>query len=220
MDREELREKVAEAMAAAWDGSYEIPEMADVAIRVVATAIANDLDALSQDIYQSGDVRVGSLADHLAIGIERIKSPLLFRLSYGGAPSLPANFTGKVADPTGCIQWVGAIQSRGYGSVSINGVITSAHKAAWEHVNGPVPDGLTIDHLCRNRACVNVEHMELVPGAENTRRQPRVALLGPGGYCSKGHPIATDADIYVNPRGSRECRECRRGHGRRSRAKR
>lgn len=126
--------------------------------------------------------------------------------------TLPPQFAGKVADPADCIQWVGAITSKGYGSVSINGVVTSAHKAAWQHANGPVPDGLTIEHRCRNRACVNVAHMELLTSGDNTRRQPRIANLRPGGECIKGHAITSDADIYVKPSGSRECRECRRGH--------
>jgi hypothetical protein len=75
-----------------------------------------------------------------------------------------------------CVPWSGTINKEGYGhvyvgckpgSVSITGL---AHRVIYERAKGPIPDGLCIDHLCRNRACVNPEHMEPVTIGENTRR--------------------------------------------------
>ena len=94
----------------------------------------------------------------------------------------------------GCIEWTGGRDRYGYGKFNL--VVdgrrrqTGAHRAAWLADLGDIPDGLVIDHLCRNRACVNVEHMELVTGAENTRRGELKRKSGkrPDGvrlYCSK-----------------------------------
>jgi hypothetical protein len=73
--------------------------------------------------------------------------------------------------PNGCLQWTGAIDDNGYGEFGIpQGKIVYAHRYAWELDRGPIPKGLQIDHLCRNRGCVNVDHMELVTLAENLER--------------------------------------------------
>jgi hypothetical protein len=71
---------------------------------------------------------------------------------------------------TGCWEWIGTCQSNGYGAFAVAGKTLRAHRWAYEHFVGPIPVGLTIDHLCRNRTCVNPEHMEPVTSAENTRR--------------------------------------------------
>lgn len=67
---------------------------------------------------------------------------------------------------TPCLIWGGSLNHAGYGRRRSS----QAHRMAWEEANGPVPDGLYIDHLCRVRACVRVDHMELVTHAENVRR--------------------------------------------------
>src|SRR5205809_7157419 len=58
------------------------------------------------------------------------------------------------------------VNSRGYGYLYVDGKSWSAHRYAWTLERGPIPPGLTVDHLCRNRACINVEHMELVTRGE------------------------------------------------------
>ena len=71
---------------------------------------------------------------------------------------------------TPCHIWQGAIAVNGYGLVRRGGVMRRAHRWAWEQVNGSIPDGLVMDHLCRNRPCVNPAHVEPVTQAENVRR--------------------------------------------------
>lgn len=78
-------------------------------------------------------------------------------------------------DPgTGCWNWIGRVDRYGYGCLRLQ--LTGrrrqlgAHRAAWIAFRGPVPDGLTIDHLCSNVLCVNPDHLEPVTNAENIRR--------------------------------------------------
>lgn len=68
-----------------------------------------------------------------------------------------------------CLVWTGAKIPLGYGYISIKGTMRRVHGVAWEAVNGPVPDGMVIDHICHNRACVKVEHLRLATRAQNNR---------------------------------------------------
>lgn len=68
-----------------------------------------------------------------------------------------------------CIVWTGLMSDRGYGRVRDGNRIVPAHRYAWWRVNGPIPDGMMIDHKCWNPACVNVEHLRLATRAENGR---------------------------------------------------
>lgn len=76
---------------------------------------------------------------------------------------------------SGCWLWSGAMFPNGYPCFSINRGSVGAHRVAYELANGPIPEGLTIDHLCRVKRCVNPDHLEAVAQGENTRRG-RVAL--------------------------------------------
>lgn len=76
-----------------------------------------------------------------------------------------------VVDPaTGCWEWQHQTIRNGYGRGSFGGVAKLAHRHYYEQARGPIPDGTELDHLCRNRRCVNPEHLEPVTRATNTRR--------------------------------------------------
>jgi hypothetical protein len=75
----------------------------------------------------------------------------------------------RFVEVDGCWLWVGSLRG-GYGRVRFNGKLVEAHRLSYEHHVGKIPDGLVIDHLCRNRSCINPEHLEVVTEAENIRR--------------------------------------------------
>lgn len=86
-------------------------------------------------------------------------------------PSDEAGFWARVDKGVGCWEWTRSLTTAGYGNLRLpDGRYGYAHRMSWELSRGPIPDGLTIDHLCRNRKCVNPEHLEPVTQAENNRR--------------------------------------------------
>jgi hypothetical protein len=88
-----------------------------------------------------------------------------------GDPQLPARFWSKVVeDDEECWNWIGARTSGGYGSWGVGGVAKSTHRVSYLTLVGPIPEGLQIDHLCRNRVCCNPAHLEPVTARVNNRR--------------------------------------------------
>lgn len=75
--------------------------------------------------------------------------------------------------PGGCWEWTAAT-SEGYGHIGVDGRVRYAHRVSWELVNGPVPDGMVIDHRCSNPSCVNPEHLRAVTQSQNMQH-----LTGP-----------------------------------------
>ena len=85
-----------------------------------------------------------------------------------------------------------------------------AHRAAYELLVGPVPTGMHLDHLCRNRWCSNPAHCEPVSIGENLRRgNGPTGLNARKAHCLRGHPF-DDANTHINQDGTRRCRECAR----------
>ena len=112
-----------------------------------------------------------------------------------------------VNETTGCHEWTGTIDSKGYGGFKHQGKKVLAHRWAYLYEVGPIARGLHLDHLCRVRKCVNTKHLEPVTCRINILRG--LAAAGRITHCSKGHEW-TDENTYRSPRGRRECRACRR----------
>lgn len=107
-----------------------------------------------------------------------------------------------------CVEWTGYRDPKGYGRFHPKSGTALVHRAAYEATHGPIPEGMFIDHLCRNRACRNVEHMELVTNRENTLRGENfIALHARATQCPQGHPYS-EANTYHTPDGRRDCRMC------------
>lgn len=109
----------------------------------------------------------------------------------------------------GCWEWAGVIDSGGYGRVSHLNQQIGAHRAVYEMVNGSIPDGLEIDHLCHNPPCVRPDHLEAVTHAENIRRS---AIYKQQTHCTKGHPLCGD-NLAPATKGRFRCRICKNERG-------
>lgn len=131
---------------------------------------------------------------------------------------MPDRFVTKVAVADGgCWIWTAAC-TKGYGQFKVNGRQFSAHRVAYEALVGPIPEGLVIDHLCRQTRCVNPAHMEVVTVAENTRRGDAGANERTKTHCPQGHPY-DENNTYLYRGKWRRCRICSRADTRRWYAK-
>ena len=112
----------------------------------------------------------------------------------------------------GCIEWTGWTNGDGYGQMyeeGHHGRITRIHRWSYEQFVGPIPDGMQIDHLCRNRPCVRPSHLEPVTSRENTLRGEGIAARRAAQtHCKRGHEF-TPENTRVDGT-SRVCRACAR----------
>jgi hypothetical protein len=124
-----------------------------------------------------------------------------------------------------CLVWTGPLNKDGYAVCYVRGLgrrgagkkgpgkYVGAHRRVWELINGPIPEGLQIDHVhargCRVRACLNVAHLELVTPAENSRRGLCGVLRT---HCRHGHELTEENTVRRG--GRRDCRTCSRDRGR------
>lgn len=126
----------------------------------------------------------------------------------------------SVVQPNGCVEWTGSTNPR-YGMIAVGGKKNkTTHVIAWEHYMGPVPEGLELDHLCRNTLCWNITHLEPVTKKVNQLRgtagqvhRQRFAKIT---HCPSGHSYAEDGYVE-NKTNKRKCNGCRRDRARRKR---
>jgi hypothetical protein len=109
----------------------------------------------------------------------------------------------KVRTVGSCWQWTASQDGRGYGQIRVGSRVLAAHRVAYELLVGPIPDGLTIDHLCRNRLCLRPSHLEPVSMAENQRREAAAIT-----HCKSGHEF-TPENTAPDGNGRRRCRTCK-----------
>ena len=100
-------------------------------------------------------------------------------------PRTPTDrFWQKVEKADGCWEWIGAKKNNGYGHLNIGGKTILAHRYSFYLANGPIPEGLMVDHMCHNRACVRPEHLRLVTMKQN--QENRIAARSDSGSGLRG----------------------------------
>lgn len=135
--------------------------------------------------------------------------------TVAGAITPSQRFWANVQKSDTCWLWTAYLED-GYGRFWINGSHELAHRYSYRTLVSPIPEGMTIDHLCRNRACVNPDHLEVVTNRVNVLRgiSPS-AQHARASFCSRGHPLSGDNLRVEKPYGSRSssirrCLICRR----------
>lgn len=107
-----------------------------------------------------------------------------------------------------CWTWTAARTKGGYGTFGTGSRLV--HRISYELLVGPIPEGLELDHLCRNRQCVRPEHLEPVTPKENQRRGFSVSGLNARkAHCDSGHEF-NEANTHLTKNGARRCRACAR----------
>lgn len=115
----------------------------------------------------------------------------------------------------GCWEWQGALTRDGYGTFFANPGRTRSHRFAYEQWVGPIPDGLELDHLCRNRGCCNPLHLEAVTRSVNQRRgvagRVRAKIAARQTECVAGHPYTPENTGWQGAtKRKRYCKTCDR----------
>lgn len=110
--------------------------------------------------------------------------------------------------PTGCWEFGGGKTANGYGWVRMKMAMCYVHRVVYEHFVGPIPGQLQLDHLCRNRACANPEHLEAVTQKVNSLRGNGIGARNAAKtHCKYGHPLSGE-NLQVYSGHWRRCRAC------------
>ena len=117
--------------------------------------------------------------------------------------------------PDGCWLWTGPMNVQRYASFMVNGRTVMAHRWAYEHWVGPIPDGKQIDHVCGVTRCVNPIHLRPLEPYENVRAYWRSQR----GVCRNGHELTAENVVWREQGKRRRCRICERERARRWKAK-
>lgn len=122
-------------------------------------------------------------------------------------------FINKIEKTESCWNWIGEIKNTGYGSFYEKGKSYAAHRLVYEALVKKIPFGKVIDHLCRNRRCVNPDHLEVVSSTENILRGNWMSGINVRKKeCKHGHPFSIENTIFRKRENSkywRVCRECK-----------
>ena len=143
------------------------------------------------------------------------------------SPNYPELIRRKIArrvsvNDNGCWEWQGSLNPKGYGRMGAFGTKSvGAHIVSYAVFvdESPAPAGWSIDHLCSNRRCVNPDHLERVPHAENVRRGNTGITWSSRTHCSHGHEFTAENTGQRSDGTGRLCKKCRRESDRRRRAK-
>ena len=127
--------------------------------------------------YVAGEP-ANSIAKRFGVTLQNVRYHARAADAWAGRRPAPveARFWSKVSKGAACWEWRGALFPNGYGCFSLDGQSIGAHRFSYELAFGPIPSTLCLDHLCRNKKCVNPAHLEAVTVVENVRR----------GYAAKG----------------------------------
>ena len=119
-----------------------------------------------------------------------------------------------------CLVWTGSTQPTGYGQAWNGNRPEQTHRIVYRHVHGEIPSGLEIDHICKNRTCVNPDHLRAVTHRENMMNSDTVMRENADKvFCKRGHELS-GSNLRIDRKGGRICRKCIALHASNARARR